>query len=312
MTPVISVIIPTYRHRDYVLATIDSVFSQSFKDFEVIVVDDGSTDGTAALLRPLVERKMIRYFRQENAGQARARNTGLEAASGEFIALLDDDDLFPEDKLRWQVELMRSNAEIVMIAGLVGLIENGEMTRDHKRFDGLTQELSVAKLFEGSPFYSPGQTLIRAGPFRRIGGLDTRIWGADDYDLYTRLATVGKVVLVNRLALHYRVHADNASRDSVKLYWNSLQALKKNYCLVPLNNRRSSRRAAYRWLANLLAWRAMQGGSWLKSLRIVMSLSPAAIRDKLLLRQMLQQFAKTSQLRIEQFARRKSLTPPKA
>src|SRR5260370_24652309 len=104
----VSVVIPAYRHRDFVLATLDSVFSQAFTDYEVIVINDGSSDDTTELLRPLAASGHIRYFEQANAGQATSRNRGIHAARGEFIALLDDDDLWPPDKLEWQVEALRA------------------------------------------------------------------------------------------------------------------------------------------------------------------------------------------------------------
>src|SRR3954470_24757434 len=99
--PAVSVVIPTYRHRDYVLRTLDSVFAQTYRDFEVIVVNDGSPDDTNRRIRPLVSAGRIRYIEQANAGQAAARNTGIAHARGRYIALLDDDDLWPADKLAW-------------------------------------------------------------------------------------------------------------------------------------------------------------------------------------------------------------------
>ena len=94
----VSVIIPTYNHVDYVAETLETVFAQTFGDYEVIVVNDGSPDGTAEVLRPSREAGRIRYIEQANAGQAAARNRGLAEARGEFIAFLDDDDLWPPDK----------------------------------------------------------------------------------------------------------------------------------------------------------------------------------------------------------------------
>src|SRR5271170_3450676 len=99
----VSVVIPTYNHRDFVVEALESVFAQTFTDYEVIVVNDGSPDDTAAVLRPYIESGRIRYIEQENRGQAGARNRGLAEARGEFVAYLDDDDLWLRDKLAWQV-----------------------------------------------------------------------------------------------------------------------------------------------------------------------------------------------------------------
>src|SRR5690348_1122151 len=112
--PRVTVVIPTYRHRDFILQTLDSVFAQTMRDFEVIVVNDGSPDDTAALLAPLVATSRVAYFEQPNQGQSRARNLGIQHARGQYIALLDDDDLWPRDKLEWQAQFLDDNPDVGM------------------------------------------------------------------------------------------------------------------------------------------------------------------------------------------------------
>jgi glycosyltransferase involved in cell wall biosynthesis len=116
-SPTVSVVIPTYRHDAFVVQTLDSVFAQTFSDIEVIVVNDGSPDDTAALLRPIAQQGRIRYLEQANVGQAFARNRGMAEARGEFIGLLDDDDLWPPDKLAWQVEVLRAHPKAAVVYG---------------------------------------------------------------------------------------------------------------------------------------------------------------------------------------------------
>jgi glycosyltransferase involved in cell wall biosynthesis len=115
--PRVSVVIPTYRRQDMIIDTLESVFLQTFQDFEVIVVNDGSPDETAELLAPLAASGRIRYLEQPNQGQAAARHRGLEEATGEFIAFLDDDDLWPPDKLEWQVAYLERNPSIAAVGG---------------------------------------------------------------------------------------------------------------------------------------------------------------------------------------------------
>ena len=115
--PIVSVIIPTYNHCHLILDTLNSVFTQTFTDYELLLVNDGSPDDTQAAVKSIVEERGIRYFEQPNAGMAPARNVGLSHARGEFIALLDDDDLWPPDKLEWQVEALRANPDAVMVYG---------------------------------------------------------------------------------------------------------------------------------------------------------------------------------------------------
>ncbi len=113
----ISVVVPTYNHRDYVLQAIESVFAQTFAACEVIVVNDGSPDDTATLLRPLIDEGRIVYLEQENQGQAAARNRGWQAARGRYLAFLDDDDLWPPEKLEWQVRVLEEQPGTVLVYG---------------------------------------------------------------------------------------------------------------------------------------------------------------------------------------------------
>lgn len=213
----VSVIIPTHNHGNLISQTLDSVFAQTFQDYEVIVVNDGSTDDTEQVLAPLARQGRISYLAQGNRGQAAARNHGLTRAKGQFIAFLDDDDLWPSDKLQWQVEILKEQPDTVLVYGLCnefGLREGQTPAPDAPNGD-------VADRFlEFNYIVSPGSTLIRADALRRIEGFDTRIWGADDWDLYLRLARIGKFAYRDRLALWYRCHLNNASQNFLRMYIN--------------------------------------------------------------------------------------------
>ena len=225
--PAVSVVIPTYSHRDLIGETLDSVFAQTFRDFEVIVLDDGSTDGTAELLRPLVDERRIRYLRQENSGQAAARNRGLAEARGEFVAFLDDDDLWPREKLDWQVAALRQNPDAVLVYGEERhLHPDGRLTR---HILGQPPDGEVyAKFRLRNWITSPGQTLIRTDVLREIGGFDTSLWGADDWDLYIRLARRGPFVFRPDVALHYRIHEGNASRQAIRHALNDMHVVRRH------------------------------------------------------------------------------------
>ena len=244
--PRVSVIIPTYNHRDYVLQTLDSVFAQTFTDYEIIVINDGSPDDSAEVLRPLANAGKIRYFEQPNAGQSAARNRGLAQATGEFIAFLDDDDLWPPDKLRWQVEFLQDHADAVMVGGALQQIgADGEALG--KTFYP-AKSVTFETLFRGNPFFSPGQVLIRAVAMKQVGGLDEKLWGTDDYDLWFRLSEIGALGVSHRLALEYRLHAANASRNQSKMLRNALRTLKTHLARAPRARRAWFARRFYRWV----------------------------------------------------------------
>lgn len=211
----ISVVVPTYGHRDTVLETLDSVFAQTEPPGEVIVVNDGSPDDTAELLRPLADRGRIRYVEQANGGQARARNRGLALARGDHVALLDDDDIWPEDKLAWQREFLDSDPGAVLVYGSwtrLGATPRPGGPEAEPQPDGDVYDAFL----RGCRILSPGQTLIRRSALAAAGGFDPRVWGADDWDLYLRLARLGRFRYRPRVALRYRKHEGNASRAALR------------------------------------------------------------------------------------------------
>jgi len=248
-TPIVSVVIPTYRHQDYVTQAIESVFRQTLREYEVIVVNDGSPDQTAARLAPLAESGKIRYFEQANAGQAAARNRGLGAARGRYVAFFDDDDRWPPNKLEWQVGILDRSPDVGMVAGDVA--DLSEFPRGaEKPLDG-PRSLDFESLFSGVPgvsLYSPGQALMRTELVRRSGGFDEAIWGADDFDLYMRLARKMRIAVYTRVALFYREHADNASRDFGRLFANTAKVIRKQLPHVPRARRAAVRARADAWL----------------------------------------------------------------
>lgn len=243
--PDISVIIPTYNHVEFIEETLDSVFDQTYQNIEVIVVNDGSPDQTADRLQPYIEKGLIRYFEKENGGQADARNFGLQKATGRAIAFLDDDDIWPGDKLTWQYDQLFSSS-YAAVGGECGYLVDS--SRTPPQTNGQTSEITLERLFSGNPFVSPGQVLIRAEALQEIGGFDTDIWGADDLDLWMRLARCGTILKVSRNALWYRKHSRNASLDRKRMLHNSRKVLEKNLADLPQDQKKQYREKAYRWL----------------------------------------------------------------
>lgn len=247
----VSVIVPTYRHARWIEQTLASVLAQSFDDLEIIVVNDGSPDDTAERLRPLREAGRIRYFEQRNAGQAAARNRGLREARGEFVAFLDDDDLWPADKLAWQVQALRAHPECVLVWGAHAPLREEQPAGED---GGEPRPVQARRLFRlHNRIQSPGQALMRASALRAVGGFDDRLWGSDDWDLYLRLAEQGPFAFDPRVALRYRRHDGNASRDAIRHARNHVRVVRRHLRWnLPLVLRHQQRAAAY-FLSNLLA-----------------------------------------------------------
>lgn len=244
--PRVSVIIPAYHHAAFIGEAIDSVLAQTYRDFEIVVVNDGSPDETEEVLLPYIESGKIRYFRQENQGSAAARNRGVEMAEGELLAFLDDDDQWLPDKLEWQVACLEES-DAVMVAGtslLQGASSKPRWRSRSRAYDVLT----LAEFFKGNPVGSPGQALIRKADLIRAGGFDATIWGADDLDLWMRLSQSGEIRRYRRPCLLYRQHASNASMDFRRMGVNTLKVMSKHIESSPIGNRRRDQIHAYRFL----------------------------------------------------------------
>ena len=299
--PAVSVILPTYNHVGFVLSTLNSVFAQTFSDYEIIVVNDGSPDDTAHVLAPLAESGRIRYVEQANAGQAHARNRGISLARGEFIAPLDDDDLWPPDKLDWQVQALRVHPEAAVVYGKPDTIDAAGASTPAMDANGKplwwlspnAADDTYAAFTVRNQIVSPGQCLLRRSALDALDEppFDASLSGCDDWDLWLRLAEWGCFVFEDRIALHYRLHAGNASRDRVQMRGGSLAVYRKH---LRRNRNHPQRRAllaqtffnlrwngAEYWLGQALAqWRAGNRAAARAAARTGVALCPAYLASR--------------------------------
>jgi glycosyltransferase involved in cell wall biosynthesis len=238
MPPLVSVVIPTYGHADYVVDAVESVFGQGYAPIEVIVVNDGSPDDTEARLAPLVASGRIRYVRQANSGVAAARNHGASLARGAYLAFLDDDDLWPADSLAVRVATLEADSSVELVAGSHVPFHDippspagaAAPAMEPSRFDWLS-------FFAGNLIVSPGQVLLRRSAFERVGGFTARIWGADDWDLWLRILRDSAGCCIRHPTLYYRLHGSNNSRDAARLLDASLAVVRHHLRDVPAQHR---------------------------------------------------------------------------
>jgi glycosyltransferase involved in cell wall biosynthesis len=182
MNPEVSVIIPTFNRRAMVLEAIDSVLGQSMTSFELIVIDDGSTDGTAEHLGRLTE---IRIERIEHRGSAAARNRGVKMARAPLIAFLDSDDLWAPTKLERQLAFMRANTKCAISQTGEIWIRNGRRVNPGLRHRKRAGDIFIDSL--RTCLISMSATIMRTDLFRRLGGFDEIMDAAEDYDLWLRI-----------------------------------------------------------------------------------------------------------------------------
>jgi glycosyltransferase involved in cell wall biosynthesis len=199
----------------------------------------------------LIESKKIRYIYQKNAGVAAARNVGFTHSIGQYIAFLDDDDIWPPDKLEWQVKEME-NGVAVAIGGSTGLVGLGGQLIPPNEVSGKPRLLEFDEFFDGNPFVSPGQVLISSAVVMRIGGFDPKIWGADDYDFFMRLWKEGPILRSPTISLYYRIHQSNASNNHIKMIINTKKVLSKHLPDLSGLKKWQCRSRGYLWLFDYL------------------------------------------------------------
>ncbi|MEG3955221.1 glycosyltransferase [Microcoleus sp. herbarium2] len=208
-TPQVSVIIPAYNGDRYIAQAVESVISQTYKNWEIIVVDDGSTDDTRQALQPYVEK--IRYVYQENQGVAAARNRGIKESRGELIAFLDQDDFFLSDKLAGQVALFDAQPSLGIVNSGWRLVnEQGETISDIKSWEYFPI-LNLKTWIVQMPVL-PSAMMFSRKWLENVGGFNSEFDSVDDADLVLRLVLLGcESAWLPQVTVCYRQHDKNVS-----------------------------------------------------------------------------------------------------
>lgn len=191
--PLVSVIIPVYNRRAWITEAVDSVLCQDYAPSEVIVVDDGSTDGTGEIPSAYGER--IRLISRPNEGVSAARNRGVKAARGNLIAFLDSDDYWLSGKLAAQAEFFRSNPDIRICQTEEIWVRKGKRVnpgRRHRKSGGMIFEKSLELCM-----ISPSAVMMKKDLFEEHGGFDENLPACEDYDLWLRITCTEPVGLIN-------------------------------------------------------------------------------------------------------------------
>lgn len=202
----ISVIIPAFNSARFVDAAIDSVVCQKINKLEIIVVDDGSNDSTATVIKKYVDLGLIHYIYQDNAGPGAARNRGLDTAGGEFICFLDADDTLLPGSIAKRLDFMLRHPEVGMVfTDLYRCRSKGDDSEVHLRDNGFLEKFKPAIVksqppeyilddryiplaFEHSPFIKTPTVMLRKSAIKKVGGFDRSLRAAEDIDLWLRIA----------------------------------------------------------------------------------------------------------------------------
>ncbi len=219
----VSVIIPTYNRGWILKDAIESVITQKFNHFELIIVDDGSTDNTKEILDPYKHR--IKIIHQTNKGVSAARNAGITVSIGKYIAFLDSDDIWLPEKLSCQVDFFSSNPDAQICQTEEIWMKNGKKInpkKKHKKISGYIFEPSLALCL-----VSPSAVMIKKNLFNDTGFFDESLLSCEDYDMWLRVSCKNQVYLINKpLIIKRGGHADQLSaKPGLDKY--RIQSLKK-------------------------------------------------------------------------------------
>lgn len=195
----ISVIIPTYNCAQYLPKAIESVLNQKFKNYEIIVIDDGSQDSTKNVIKHY--QKYIQYvYYQENHGVSYARNIGIKKAQGKYIAFLDADDLWLSDKLKIQIECFEKYPEIGLVfSDVIVLDEN----KEEKKYKIRNFKKNIESLIQNN-FITTSSVMIKKECFEKVGMFNTNFFIAEDYDLWLRIIQHYSVYHVSQCLVKYK------------------------------------------------------------------------------------------------------------
>jgi glycosyltransferase involved in cell wall biosynthesis len=230
--PTVDVIIPAYNAAHYLPAAIESVVSQTFDDWQILLVDDGSTDNTAEAVAPFLDRlgSKIRYIMQENRGLPAARNTAIRASTAEFLALLDADDMWLPCRLAESVKILRERPRAGLAYGLITGIDKENRPGITWRGNLSDADGPIAPQLYMRKVELPCPTIT----FRRkcvdeVGLFDETMRATEDRDLWLRIALRYEVAFVPKVLAYYRLSPNSMSTDPQRMLQAQLKFIRKHY-----------------------------------------------------------------------------------
>jgi glycosyltransferase involved in cell wall biosynthesis len=221
-SPLVTVVIPCYKQAGFLREAIENVLSQTYRNFEIIVVDDGSPDNTSEVASRYDE---VRLIRQENRGLAGARNRGLEEARGEYVVFLDSDDRLLPEALEVGVRELEAHPECAFVSGHYRAIDADGSSSRALRPTHVEGDHYLA-LLRDNYISMPAVVTYRRGVFAEVGGFDSRVDAAADWDLYLRIARRFPVHHHGELVAEYRWHGANMSGDPALMLSSTVTVLR--------------------------------------------------------------------------------------
>ncbi len=230
--PKVSVMIPVYNGENFIKESIMSVLAQTYTDYEIIVINDGSTDKSEKILTPYIKKGIIRYFYQDNQGFANAKNRAIRESEGEYIAWLDYDDVWLPNRLSKTVNIMDKDKNTVVVGSYCGYIdENGKKLPLVYPY----REKGVINFY----LFPRNKIMTGSALIRKSVLLENDLWfeqqffPADDYHMWLKLSFHGKMIIIPEILYHYRIHGNNSSiepgvginKQTIRKHWQAAKEI---------------------------------------------------------------------------------------
>ena len=228
--PAVSIVIPNYNHAQFVSEAVNSVLCQTFADYEVIVVDDGSRDNSREVLDTFGDR--IRAIYQQNQGLSAARNTGIQAALGRYIGVLDADDLYEPDFLEVLVSALESQPDAGAIYCGYRFVDDVNNPLPQVEAREVPPEKLYQALVDGN-FLVPESMFVRKECYDKVGLFDTSLRALEDLDMWLRISSQFKVIYTTKVLTRHRILAGSMSTDPTRQHQNRMSVIKKHFGAEP-------------------------------------------------------------------------------
>lgn len=208
--PQVSVVLPVWNGERFLKESVDSILAQDFRDFELIIVDDGSTDATGEIISQYADDARVRVLRQENKGLVAALNAGLELSRAALIARLDADDVALPHRLTAQLAYLDSNPNVMAVGSAIELMDAGGRSLGTRRYP-VGKEMATLGLLDGCTLAHPA-VMMRKGAVQKVGAYRECFRHAEDYDLWLRVIELGYVDNLPETLIRYRIHDHSVTK----------------------------------------------------------------------------------------------------
>ncbi|EOY5686655.1 glycosyltransferase family 2 protein [Vibrio cholerae] len=224
-SPKVSIILPVFNGQDYLKFALDSILNQSYENYELIIVNDGSTDKSELIIKEYNDTRIV-YIKHDNCGLSRSLNKAISISKGEYICRMDADDICHKDRLKKQVEILDAKKNLVLVGSNVKYINSNGKIKGYSYFGGSSKYIK-SKLEKDNCIFHP-TVMIRKEPLLVVGGYDESVdIYFEDYVLWLKLIRLGDFYVIPDFLLDYRIHKDSISNNTPE----SIHKIIKNYAL---------------------------------------------------------------------------------